>query len=122
MPIITITGLPSDTPQTILQKIEEEITKAVVGMEVLEIDESHMAFRFQPDMRNLMVGSDIFVDAVLFDEPVRTPEVRTEFAERIEGVIHKFFPDSWVEVLSWPFDRSWGFALQKPLERIGMMA
>lgn len=122
MPIITVSGLPSDTSRTVLQKIEEEITKAVVGMEVLAIDETHMAFRFQPDMRNLTPGNDIFVDAVLFDEPARTPEVRKEFAERIETAIHKFFPDSWVEVLSWPFDRSWGFALQKPLERVGMMA
>lgn len=120
MPIIKISGLPADTPQDILQKIEQEVTERIVGMRVLEIDETHVAIQFLPDMRRLGLGSDIFVDAVLFAEEVRTPEVRKEFAERIEAAIHGFFPDSWVEVLSWPFDRAWGFALQKPLAKENM--
>lgn len=114
MPHLKISGIPSDATQEKLEALTEALQEVLAAMPALKITRENV-FIFYPSDRMLKgLGEEIICDAVLFDTPERTPDVRREFAERITETIQQFFPEAIVKCMAFTFDRSLGYSTRDP--------
>lgn len=112
MPIVNVTGIPNDTRWETLVKIKEEIKHTVASIPELGLEKKHVTVLFPPDLLQENLGKEIIIMVVgLFDKPTRTDKVRKRLADNLMRIVKlKYFNNSLVECLVYPFDPEQGFA------------
>lgn len=113
MPHLRVMGIPDGFTQQELQELRVALEKSLAAISALEIKEENVFVYFHEDCRR-KVGSVVVCDAVLFETPKRTAEVRKEFADKVTETIQQFLPQSTVKCMAFPFDRAWGYSTREP--------
>ncbi len=109
MPIIQLYGAWTKKLMTSSLPLQDEVKRAVTGIEELELTEAQISCQFiTPYIHN---EREVIVFVVgLFDRPTRTEAVRQRLAEAVRDTVAKRFPECFVEVFVNPFPPSNGFA------------
>lgn len=89
MPILTVKGMPTQTPQ--LELLLFRLADAAAGIKELALTRNQVSVFFPLDMVREGIGEELiaFVDG-LFKKPERTPEVLKRLAESIRDVLADF--------------------------------
>lgn len=119
MPHLRIYGTPlNDITQSRLEEMVGVLQETIAGISDLGIKQENIFIEFPADRRiSRGIGGVIVCDAVLFDAPERTCEVRKKFAEKITKTIQEFFPDAMVKCMVFGFDRSLGYSTREPINK-----
>jgi len=112
MPIVTAMGIPKKTANKKLVDLKKEIKHIVASIPELKLEEKDVTVLFPPDLLQEDLGKEIILTVIgLFDKPTRTDKVRKRLADNLMRIVKlKYFNNSLVECLVYPFDPEQGFA------------
>lgn len=114
MPHLRLYGIPLEATQDELEALTDALQEVLANMSALGITKENVFIFYPADRMTKGLGEEVICDAVLFDTPERTPEVRKEFAEKITETIQRFFPEAIAKCMAFTFDRSLGYSTRDP--------
>lgn len=111
MPIIKVWCLPSGQVEADMNRLHQEIVKAVTSVSELGLrGENDMTCLFPPDLMQYGLGEEIIVEiSGLFEKPERTKDVRQRLARNVGEVVKRLYPKAKVECFVSTIDPTQGF-------------
>ncbi len=106
MPVVTVYGVPPETPVQQLEKMINDLQFMIAGAKTMNIEPSDVSVFFPSDLVRNGLGEEIIVFiSGIYNKPERTQQVLRMVARRVGDIIKRsYFPNAMVEVFAQPVD------------------